>query len=246
MRFAPYQAYGMVIRLVDISDTSVSRIADPVCTGCHDNLGLVTEAGGLRIRHGPCSEGSSCVSCHSAAAHLEGVSWPTSYAMETCLTCHGTREVSQSCDSCHVGRLDRTVPTTGTFAVTHGPNWQRTHGMGDMATCSACHTDKDFCVSCHGLGVPHTPRFTNVHSTIATDAGAQCYGCHEQAFCDSCHVYQMPHPESFVVEHSSIVDRDGDAGCGMCHEKVDCSICHEMHVHPGGAGPLPPVRGSRL
>lgn len=246
VRFASYQAFGMMVRIVDTSDTAVSRIGDDVCTSCHDQLGGLTESAGLRVRHDSCAQGSSCVSCHSAAAHLEGVSWPTGYSMERCLSCHSTREVSQSCDSCHVGKLDRTVPATGTFAVTHGPNWERTHGMGDIATCSACHTDDDFCVRCHGLGVPHTPRFTNVHSTIATDARAKCLSCHEQAFCGDCHVYEMPHPESFVPEHPSIVERDGEAGCGMCHEKIDCTSCHEMHVHPGGAGPLPPIRGSRL
>jgi hypothetical protein len=240
--FGYYQAFGMRVRFVSTHDTPISRVRDSACTACHDSLAGVVESRGLRIRHDACGEGQACVSCHSAVAHPDEVRWPTSYAMERCLSCHGVREVSRECESCHMGRIDRAVPSTGTFPVTHGPNWRRTHGMGEMSTCAACHRD-DFCTECHGPGVPHAGRFISQHGGVARSAEAGCLDCHEQDFCDACHGYEMPHPREFVVEHSTIFVTDGEAGCRYCHDQADCVVCHETHAHPGGAGPLEPIRG---
>jgi len=240
--FGYYHAFGMTLPLVDTRDTSISTVQDSSCVSCHANLPGISESRGLRIAHDSCSVGSRCVDCHAGVTHLDGLSWPRTYSMEACLECHGVREVSQECDSCHVGRLDRTIPTTGTFPVTHGPNWRQTHGMGSMPTCRACHAD-DFCTGCHGPGVPHTPRFVSVHGPIARSADAQCLTCHEQSFCDDCHGYRMPHPAAFAEEHIEIVKTDGDEQCGLCHDQSDCVNCHTLHVHPGGAGPLAPERG---
>jgi len=241
LRFGYYQAFGMVVPLVPTRDSSVSVVADSACVSCHDTFSPVTESRGLRVNHASCSEGSACVACHSTVAHGEALSWPTAYTMEMCLSCHGTREVARDCDLCHTGKVERVVPASGTFPVTHGPNWRQTHGMGDMATCAACHTTDDFCTACHGVGVPHTPRFLTLHPASALSEDSRCLSCHEQAFCDGCHVYEMPHPAKFTPEHSSIVARDGEVQCRMCHDSVDCVNCHDMHVHPGGAISGPPV-----
>lgn len=243
--FGYYQAFGMMVTLVSTHDTRISRIQDSACVRCHDDLGTITEAGGLRVRHDVCAEGSTCTSCHSTVAHPEAISWPTTYAMEKCLSCHGAREASQNCESCHTGRLERRLPRTGTFPITHGPNWRRTHGMGEMSTCAACHDTDSFCTPCHGPGVPHTPRFVSVHGPISSSSEAQCTSCHKQSFCDECHVYEMPHPLEFTLEHSAIVAEEGEGGCATCHVQADCVNCHELHVHPGGAGPLSPIRGAR-
>jgi hypothetical protein len=157
VRFGYHQLFGMRLPLVDLADSVASSVSDSACTGCHGRFDMVTESSGLRVMHDTCGEGSRCVSCHSPVAHPDAVSWPTTYAMEQCLECHGAREASRSCETCHTGRIKRIIPATGTFPITHGPNWQSTHGMGEMTTCRACHAD-DFCRPCHGSGVPHTRR----------------------------------------------------------------------------------------
>lgn len=242
MRFGYHQVFGMRLPFVDLTDSVTSSVSDSACTGCHGRLDTVTESRGLRVMHDTCGEGSRCVSCHSPVAHPDGVRWPTTYAMERCLECHGAREASQSCDTCHMGRIERIIPATGTFPITHGPNWRSTHGMGEMTTCRACHSD-DFCRPCHGSGVPHTPRFVSVHGAAAESSDAECLSCHQSSMCDDCHVYEMPHPLSFTEQHRQIVANDGEAQCRYCHLQDDCMTCHEMHIHPGGAGPLEPVRG---
>lgn len=241
-RFAYHQAFGMRVQIVDLRDSVVSSIPDDTCTGCHDGLPAVSESRGLRVMHDPCAEDSSCVDCHSPVAHPEAVKWPSTYTMEGCLECHGAQQASRSCETCHVGRIRQTIPSTGTFPVTHGPNWESTHGMGEMSTCSTCHDD-DFCSPCHGVGVPHSGRFVSVHGPAAKSADSQCLSCHITSMCDDCHVYEMPHPVSFTEQHSEIVESDGEGQCRYCHQPQDCTTCHDMHVHPGGAGPLEPIRG---
>ena len=242
VRFGYYQTFGMLLPVVSTQDSPVSLVGDGACIECHDDLGGVSTSSGLRIRHESCAEGSACAGCHSLVAHPDAVSWPSTYSMEACLECHSARQASNACESCHVGKLDRRFPTTGTFPITHGPNWQQTHGMGEMSTCAACHAG-DFCESCHGPGVPHSARFVSVHALSANSRDARCLDCHARSFCDICHVYPMPHPEDFAPEHSRVVAADGDTQCGMCHAPEDCTNCHVLHVHPGGAVPTPPVPG---
>lgn len=241
MTFAYYQMFGMVVPALSTHDTTISRISDAACVSCHQ-LSEVTQSNGLRVKHKECSEGANCVDCHSDVAHLGQVQWPTTYAMEDCLRCHGVREIARGCDACHVGKIERTLPTSGTFSLTHGPNWRRTHGMGAVSSCGACHA-KGFCAKCHGAGVPHAPRFVGTHGPVALSSDADCLGCHAQTFCDGCHVYTMPHPPQFAREHRGLVATEGDEQCHVCHDQTDCSRCHELHVHPGGSGPLPPTRG---
>lgn len=241
-RFAFYQTFGMQVTLVSVRDSVISSVPDTTCIGCHDGLGAITESRGLRILHDTCGEGSRCVSCHSPVAHPDAVRWPTTYAMERCLDCHGAREAARSCETCHAGRITQLIPATGTFPVTHGPNWESTHGMGEMSTCSTCHAD-DFCGKCHGLGVPHSPRFVSLHGPVAKSPTSKCLSCHKTPMCESCHVYEMPHPLSFTESHSEIVATDGEEQCRYCHDPRDCVTCHDMHVHPGGAGPLGSIRG---
>lgn len=239
--FAYYQSFGMLVPMTSTRDTAISRVPDAACLTCH-RLDDVTQSNGLRIRHVTCGEASDCADCHSVTAHLDGIRWPTTYSMEGCLECHAVREVTADCDSCHIGALERTMPTSSTFPFTHGPQWARTHGMGAVSTCRACHR-VDFCAKCHGAGVPHSPRFVSVHGPIAASEDAECLSCHSVAFCDGCHVHPMPHPQQFAEEHPGLVATDGDETCRGCHDESDCTDCHELHVHPGGSGPLSPRKG---
>lgn len=239
--FGYYQAFGMVSSVVTVRDSSISGVSDTACVSCH-RLSGTKQSNGLRIRHEVCGEGSDCVDCHSGSAHPGEIRWPTTYTMDGCVTCHGIREVTGDCDSCHVSKLDRTRPTSSTFRFTHGPKWSTTHGMGDSSTCGACHR-KDSCAKCHGAGVPHSQRFVSVHGPVASSSDADCRSCHEQSFCDDCHVHPMPHPAQFANAHRDLVQAEGDETCRTCHDPSDCTNCHERHVHPGGAGPLSPKKG---
>lgn len=211
----------------------LTAIDDQTCLECHQTVmdGTV-EADGVNVNHAYCSTANPCTDCHSTVAHGREISWIRTYDMETCLSCH-VDVGSVDCATCHVGRLAEDRITTGTFAITHGPQWKETHGMGDSSTCTACHTAAA-CQTCHGAGVPHEARFLSVHAEYAKDPEQLCIDCHDQRFCDDCHGLAMPHPNQFVRAHAQYAEQDEEL-CRRCHLQPDCTICHETHVHPGGA-----------
>lgn len=235
LRFGFYQAYAMTIPVLHTRDSAVAGVSDAACKNCHSSLPEVVDVRGLRIKHEACAEGSACTDCHSTVAHEDGIRWPTTYHMDFCLRCHEVKKVSTSCDTCHTeGASSDRRPTTGPWAITHGPNWKTTHGMGSMSTCGACHP-QDYCTRCHGAGVPHDSKFFDLHGATSLTREAQCDSCHQPKFCSDCHTLEMPHPESFTQGHSTLVREQGDASCTRCHAEQDCITCHVTHVHPGGA-----------
>lgn len=235
-RFGFYQAYAMTIPVLSTHGSRAAAVPDAACTSCHDTLGPITESGGLRVKHGVCTEGATCSSCHSTAAHPTELRWPTTYNMDVCLRCHQPRQVSANCETCHTGSLSRDKPTSGPWTITHGPNWESTHGMGNMSTCSSCHP-AGYCTRCHGAGIPHDEKFFAGHGSFAQAKDATCENCHATTFCSDCHGIEMPHPRAFVQGHSATVEDTGDALCKRCHAENDCVECHVKHVHPGGAIP---------
>jgi len=221
----------MYLRLVDI-DPALAAVQQESCVACHDRVFTgVVETGGLRILHSECAQTRTCTECHSTVAHADAVSWPRTTSMEMCFDCHGGDGITDDCMACHTGRLARDRISTGTFAVTHGPEYLQTHGMGRMSTCVPCHQPQR-CAGCHGAGLPHGPDFMRTHARSATDADARCQTCHQATFCSDCHVYEMPHTEEFVRGHASTIEADGEDGCRRCHQDPDCTECHERHVHP--------------
>lgn len=232
--FAARQVYGMYLPVPTPGARVVARVDDAACVTCHDVAGAVSEIGALRIDHASCTAGDRCTDCHSRVAHGDSVSWPRSYDMFDCVSCHMSQAQSVQCDFCHTERSREERVRTGTFALTHSANWEKAHGMGDPLACGACH-QADKCSSCHGAGVPHTQSFASNHSESAVLADAQCASCHLQSFCDDCHGLVMPHPEGFTAAHSDVVEVEGQLACERCHAPSDCSNCHIMHVHPGNA-----------
>lgn len=239
-KFALYETYGMRLRLLDPSATDATLVGDARCLSCHAEVMTKTaQAGGLRIAHERCTTGRTCVECHSEVGHGSATKWPRTSAMNDCIACHTQSSAPVKCETCHLGKIDKTTSSKPEFSVTHGPNWQKTHGLGAMSSCSTCHGETT-CLKCHGPGVPHSTDFIARHDETSQQEGAQCLTCHDKSFCQSCHLTDMPHSKEFIAGHSDTVKRDGKETCLRCHDEKDCDTCHVKHVHPGGAvGKIP-------
>lgn len=233
--FAARQVYGMYAKLPVLKGRRTAVVSDRRCTECHDASSPPSEQGALRMNHATCTDGASCSDCHSRTAHGDAVTWPRSYDMYACVSCHMTKAVSVACDLCHTERSREERVRTGSFVLTHGASWRQTHGMGDSLACAACH-GPDKCIDCHGPGVPHEAAFATNHSEFAVLESAQCTTCHKPQFCTDCHGIEMPHPEGFTPSHGVLVENEGRASCDNCHDDADCATCHLLHVHPGNAG----------
>jgi hypothetical protein len=192
------------------------------------------------MNHAACAIAASCTDCHSSTAHGSATPWVRSYDMDGCLKCH-IKSGKVGCDLCHQGKDVRARVKTSVFAVTHGPKWKTTHGMGDTATCGVCHVASD-CADCHGPGVPHEPKFVDVHASYAVQPKAKCASCHKESFCIACHGTEMPHPTGFTPQHAEDAKKQPEL-CERCHESSDCTDCHRKHVHKGGAINAPAVGG---
>jgi hypothetical protein len=95
------------------------------------------------------------------------------------------------------------------------------------------------------VGVPHEPKFVEVHASYAAQAEAQCETCHKEAFCTACHGTDMPHPAGFTAQHATEAQKKPDL-CTRCHASSDCTNCHVKHAHPGGAVGTRTVVGGEL
>lgn len=231
--FALRQPFHMYIRVSGAATRDRAAVPDDRCVTCHQGLsGGTVSRNGLRIAHASCAVGAACSDCHSSVAHGKATSWVRTYTMDGCLACH-VPEKNVACDLCHEGRGASGRISSGSFAITHGPQWQSTHGMGDSTTCMVCHPSDD-CVQCHGSGLPHDADFFGKHGDLSAQPEAKCDLCHEQSFCESCHGIVMPHPQDFTKTHAN-ASKEDRALCERCHAESDCTTCHEMHVHPGGA-----------
>ncbi|MHB1322818.1 MAG: hypothetical protein ACYCXZ_00545 [Coriobacteriia bacterium] len=233
LSFGFRRVFHMTIPLMSGEGRGWEEVPDARCSACH---GQIAEApsvsNGLSMAHATCTEGLACTDCHSTTGHGAAISMPRVYDMETCLACHVSMS-STDCGLCHEGQLPSDRITSGTFAITHGPQWRETHGMGDATTCQACHSAAS-CEKCHGAGLPHGAGFVQDHAGYAASENAQCGTCHEQRFCSDCHGLEMPHPREFTRKHSAEAEAN-ESLCVRCHAAPDCTQCHETHVHPGGA-----------
>jgi len=233
------QTFHMIVPVTGVAVRDAAAVPDSRCLTCHRKvMTSIVATDGIRIAHETCAQGAACTDCHVATAHGKSTAWVRTYDMDRCLECHVTK-AQIKCDLCHEGRRPSNRITSGTFAVTHGPQWRKTHGMGNPATCTVCHRS-DACVGCHGPGLPHEANFVDTHSKYALDAKAKCDGCHDRTFCDTCHGTPMPHTPQFTRGHAKL-SAENPALCKRCHGGTDCTRCHLTHIHPGGAigGRLP-------
>lgn len=203
------------------------------CLSCHEDvLHRVISRNGLRVNHVACATGTTCDDCHSAVPHAAASRWIRQPDMRSCISCHRTSGAAVACDTCHQGRQQGQRLTSGSWAITHGPQWRQTHGMGDLRYCDACHT-RAYCATCHETPLPHAQGFYLDHGTEAMKPVAKCTQCHESSFCDGCHKTQMPHPAGFLSIHNAVAHGVNDPVCAKCHNERDCERCHVAHTHPG-------------
>lgn len=233
--FGVQQTFSMMIPLIDSDSFDAPSSYESRCVTCHADLKDTVENNGIRVNHSFCATQDSCISCHKTTAHRTKDGPSGSYTMDGCYSCHSTIQSSKGCTLCHADQGERTRQTSSSWAVTHGPNWEKTHGMGNLKTCATCHKPA-VCAKCHGTGVPHSATFFHTHGESSQDEGQNCASCHKPEYCSDCHNgYEMPHPEKFIEEHSSIAKDEKDPTCLRCHSVADCDGCHAAHIHPGGA-----------
>ena len=165
----------------------------------------------------------------------------------TCATCH-TRE---SCASCHVGAVPRSVTAlpaaaegrapgahlTRTPPPSHTREFRERHGAeanARPASCETCHT-RSTCLQCHRPDAArkpgyHPPSFLTLHPSSAYSRSASCSDCHNPAqFCQSCH------QQAGLVAQSRLGARgyhDAFRGFSLGHGQAarqnleSCASCH--------------------
>lgn len=207
--------------------------ADVSCLACHSRPGVLgalessTRGGaalvGMADRVPP--DSGSCLLCHARieAGRIEARGIRVSHAE---IIAGGMR-----CLECH-------------HAVGHGTaaadsRSARAEARAVMAACVSCHdgvTARSGCDLCHVDGRP-SDRVTDADPDGRTPAPITCRGCHSEdadAKCVNCHGLELPHPETFRMQHAGLSAKR-PALCARCHESASASdycACHvESNVH---------------
>ena len=148
------------------------------------------------------------------------------------------------CDQCHQGphyssqtfltwrHRDECLKETSCLEC-HGEHLHRLDVRGSKALCIDCHLKRDdslACAMCHAEGWQdiHTPQghALESHGSEANENSNRCDSCHgSQNWCIDCHGLQMPHPETILHDHPSLV-RGNPETCAACHGVNSCESCH--------------------
>jgi hypothetical protein len=103
-----------------------------------------------------------------------------------------------------------------------------------MMTCLSCHegdTAPNACKNCHsnleeiapGVDEPAVHLGTDVHQRET------CAKCHDvDEWCEQCHGVAMPHPITWLGQHSKAAGRTGQ-DCAKCHQSQDQTFCIRCH-----------------
>ncbi|MHB9024838.1 MAG: cytochrome c3 family protein [Armatimonadota bacterium] len=196
------------------------------CSTCHTG-GLPEQAGHGKLR----LTEAGCRTCHDKRAQdsPHAKNWKQSHGAQakqnskSCAVCHS----SNTCTACHGG-----------VAMPHGKKWIGQHGAQANTSpekCSKCHDDSaPKCATCHKNLSPssHKQEWGKKHPTAGKNKPKLCEQCHAKSkgkdSCTTCHGVQMPHPESFAMEHAPIASFAKDSKCFKCHDRAKfCSECHE-------------------
>lgn len=244
---AAHIAEGL-LHLSSASHSTVGRVTDDSCLGCHPGTPAQEAAvsKGVRMSHAGLSEGGyRCIDCHEELVHGATPGKMRVPTMSMCIECHDGITASATCIACHPERSGEEGERLRDqeFAQTHGANWKVSHGLGDLTTCGVCHQPEK-CLGCHDVELPHPADFGLTHGPTAVESDTEaCVRCHTQAFCTSCHGMPMPHPDGFLARHSTEAASRTDKRCLVCHTSTNCDECHIQHTHPGIKHRLRPPTG---
>lgn len=212
----------------------VANVSRDGCLQCHGYVLMeVTRRNALKVSHKEINDASyRCTECHNTVAHPAATTNPKFPTMDKCSICHDNKQVSASCEVCHMKDVSKRRRVETSWRITHGPQWKRLHGMGDLNTCITCHDSND-CRRCHNTTLPHPDYWLELHPRDAKADMNGCYQCHHKSYCLSCHGTSMPHGDDFLKRHSSVVKKNGKKTCEKCHLESGCTSCHARHIHPG-------------
>ncbi|PKQ30005.1 MAG: hypothetical protein CVT60_02395 [Actinobacteria bacterium HGW-Actinobacteria-10] len=210
------------------------------CVFCHKDIDR-TDNGRITFVHEPHMErGYQCKSCHEVFPHAADRT--TVPDMQSCYRCHGLKHASwgefatQECLACHP-RSFPLKPIDHTTDFVMGEH--KKQATGDIGTCTMCH-QSDFCVPCHNaqkklpdgsqspkvIPVDHTkPEWRPGHGDKFLAQEGSCSVCHTNQSCTRCHLTPMPHPTTWMTQHTENGYPTKD--CDVCHsDKSTCQECH--------------------
>ncbi len=222
--------------LVDTEAT----VAAGSCNFCHPNIDDF-KVEGLVFTHEPhLKRDYDCVACHETFPH--GPDRTERPPMLSCYRCHSLEHSEQGevgtedCLACHTKTFEL-MPEDHTRKFLLGEHNKEAYDR--MTECTMCHASSE-CQPCHTGGVKmldgkisqpvipqdhRTPDWQPGHGDQYLGQKGACSICHKDTFCADCHVTPMPHPSTWIGDHSSGGLTVND--CDVCHaDKSDCQDCH--------------------
>ncbi len=221
------------------------------CRMCHSQpenpapLPRISEYSRLFPHQTHLSAGLTCETCHSPVKEKTIAGAYLLPKMANCMECHGNRNVSRECSTCH-------LPGEQLKPLTHGPDFLHNHSdlarLGQPAVqssqnCTMCHQTR-FCQNCHEGDnldrTTHPLNYAYTHSLDARGKERECATCHtERTFCIACHSQNQVMPHNHTVGWSNRIPGDGGRhsmearndleNCMACHEQDAEQVCQKCH-----------------
>lgn len=239
------------MRSVPVLDPRPPITVDPTapvtmgqCNFCHNELDR--ESPDLIFAHDShLRRDYECTSCHEEFPHLPDAQ--TRPTMLSCYRCHGLTHAAQGevasgedCALCH-------PPAFELMPGDHTPAFiAREHAEPAgkvLPECMMCHATS-VCAECHWGSrrladgsmsqqvIPDdhlTAEWISEHGGIYLAGDGACAICHSNESCQSCHVTSMPHPTTWLADHTANGYPRDD--CKVCHQdRTSCQECHHGEV----------------
>lgn len=229
-----------------------ARVTIGQCVYCHPDIDDFSVEG-LVFTHNPHIERTfRCQACHTKFPHdAKGTTRPE---MRGCMRCHGLEHAGKgqvadpACLKCHTVDFEL-MPKDHSVSFLSGEH--KTPAKADAAYCSQCHAPAA-CVACHNGGVElangtvgekvipedHTKvQWRADHGANYLQQKGMCAVCHTSDFCQQCHRTTMPHPVTWLTDHSK---GNGSLAkdCNVCHaDRETCQDCHHQTVRSAALVP---------
>jgi len=213
------------------------------CVFCH--TAIDRESPDLIFAHGAhIQRDFQCVACHEEFPHRTGQTIVPE--MISCYRCHSLAHSEQGevageeCLLCHPPAFEL-VPADHTPAFIAQEHAEPANQ--DLPQCTMCHASV-VCAECHSgereladgtlsaQVVPDdhlTAEWIAEHGGIYLAQQGACSICHSSESCQQCHITPMPHPTTWLADHTANGYPSGD--CKVCHQdRASCQECHHGEV----------------